>query len=57
MQTFRIDCVQMDAGEEAEGRTNGESSVETHTLPYVKWIASGNLLDDSANPNHDSVTI
>ena len=57
MQTFRIDCVRTDAGEEAEGGTNGESSMETYTLPYVKWIASGNLLDDSANSNHDSVTI
>ena len=57
MQTFRIDCVRTDAGEEAEGGTNGESSMETYTLPYVKWIASGNLLDDSASSNHDSVTI
>ena len=42
---------------EAEGGTNGVSSMETYTLPYVKWIASGNLLDDSTNSNHDSVTI
>ena len=47
----------MDGGEEAEGGTNGVSSMETYTLPYVKWIASGNLLDDSTNSNHDSVTI
>ena len=47
----------MDAGEEAEGRTNGESSMETYTLRYVKWIASGNLLDDSGNLNPNSVTI
>ena len=30
-----------------EGRTNGESSMEIYTLPYVKQIASGNLLYDS----------
>ena len=29
---------------EREGGTNGESSMETYTLPYVKQIASGNLL-------------
>ena len=47
----------MDAGEEAEGRTNGENSMETYTLPCVKWIASQNLLDDSGNLNPNSVTI
>ena len=30
---------------------NGESSMETHTLPYVKQTASGNLLDDSGSSN------
>ena len=37
-------------------QTNGESSMEAHTLPYVKWIASGNLLCDSGNSNQGSVT-
>lgn len=27
--------------------TNGESSMETYTQPYVKYTASGNLLYDS----------
>ena len=26
-----------------EGGTNGESSIEIHTLPYGKWIASGKV--------------
>ena len=25
--------------------------METYTLPYVKWVASGNLLYDVGNPN------
>ena len=29
---------------EREGRTNGESSIETYTLLYVKQIANGELL-------------
>ena len=36
----------MDTGGEGEGGTNGESRLETHLLPYVKQIASGNLLYD-----------
>ena len=36
--------------------TNGESSMETYTLTYVKEIASGNLLYDSRNSNWGSVT-
>ena len=35
---------------------NGESSMETYTLPYVKQIASGNLLYNSGNSNQGSVT-
>ena len=35
---------------------NGESSMETYTLPYVKQIANGSLLCDTGNPNWDSVT-
>ena len=31
---------------EGEGGTNGESNIETYILPYVKQVASGNLLDD-----------
>ena len=37
----------MDLGEEGEGGTNGENSMETYTLPCVKWmckLANGNLL-------------
>ena len=37
----------VDTEREREGGTNGESSTETYTLPYVKWIASCNLLPDS----------
>ena len=29
--------------------TKGESSMETYTVPYVKQIASGNLLNDSGS--------
>ena len=32
--------------EEREGEINGESSMETYTLSYVKHVASGNLLYD-----------
>ena len=32
-----------------------ESSMETYQLPYVKWIASGNLFYDSGNSNQGSV--
>ena len=34
---------------------NGESSMETYTLPYVKWTDGGNLLSDSGNSNQDSM--
>ena len=33
------------------GGTNGGSSIETHTLPYEKLIAVGNLLNDAGNSN------
>ena len=39
-----------------EGGMNGESSMKTYTLPYVKQIASGNLLYDSRISNWCSVT-
>ena len=34
-------------GEERKGRMRGESSMKTYTLPHVKQIASGNLLNNS----------
>ena len=34
-----------------EGGPNWESGVETYTLLYVKWIASGDLLYDAGNSN------
>ena len=37
-------------GEEEDG-TNGNSSVETYILSYVKQIASGNLLYDAESSN------
>ena len=30
---------------------NGERSMETYILSYVKKIDNGNLLEDSGNPN------
>ena len=33
----------MGGGHKEKGGKNGESSMETYTLPYVKQIASGNL--------------
>ena len=34
-------------GEEGEGGMNGEITMETYSLPYVKQVANGNLLYDS----------
>ena len=34
---------------EGKGGRYGESSIGTYALPYVKWIASGNLLYDARN--------
>ena len=42
--------------EEGEGGTNGESNMETYTLPYVKQTANGHLLYGSGNSNQGSVT-
>ena len=39
----------MDTMGEGEGETNRESSMETYTLPFVKYISSGNLLNDVGN--------
>ena len=36
---------------EGESGMNGESSMETYTLPYVKQIANGNLLYDVGSSN------
>ena len=44
-------------GGEGEGGMDGESSMETYTLPYVKQITNSNLIYDSGNPNQGSVTI
>ena len=33
------------------GGTNGESNNKTHTYPYVKPVARGNLLYDAGNSN------
>ena len=41
---------------EGEGGTNGESSMKTYILLYVKQIASGNFLYDSGNSDWCSVT-
>ena len=37
---------------EGKGGTNWESNMETYTLPYVKRIASGNLLCDTGSSTH-----
>ena len=37
-QTWRIDLNGHKRWEEGEGGTNGESSTETYTVPYVKYI-------------------
>ena len=42
---------------EEDGGTNGESSMETYTLPYLKYITSGNLLYDSGNSPWGSVNL
>ena len=40
----------LDTGE-GEGGMISENSIETYTLPYVKQIASGNLLYDAESSN------
>ena len=45
-----------DTAGEGAGGTNWESSVETHTLPHVKQITSGDLQYDSGSSNWCSVT-
>ena len=39
-----------------EGGTNGESSMDTCTLPFVKHRASGDLPYDSGSSSQGSVT-
>ena len=36
---------------------NGKNSMETYTLPYVKYTTSGNLLYDSGNSPWGSVNL
>ena len=52
MQTQRTDL--WTQGGEREGGMNGESTMETYTLPYVKQPVSG--ANDSWNSNWCSVT-
>ena len=46
----------LDTVGEGEGGMNRESSMETHTLPYLNYIASGDLLYDSGSSNLCSLT-
>ena len=39
----------MDTVGEGDGGMNWESSIETYTLPYVNYTASGNLLSDTGS--------
>ena len=41
----------MDTAGAGEGGTNGESSIETYTLLFIKQIAAGNLLLDTQSSN------
>ena len=47
----------MDKGrrEEGDGKMNGDSSMEGHTLTYAKQTAKGNLLYNSGNSHWGSV--
>ena len=44
-------------GQEGQGETNGEKSMEAYKLPYVKQVVNGNLPCDSENSNQGSVTV
>ena len=51
-QTYRTDLwTRVGGTEEGEGEMKGESGMEAYTLPYVKLIANGKLLNDSGNSN------
>ena len=41
----------------AEGRTNRENRIDTYTLPWIKQIASGNLLYSTGSSTPCSVMI
>ena len=43
-------------GHKEKGGKNGESSMETYTLPYVKQIASETFLYDSGNSDWGCMT-
>ena len=40
---------------EGEGGMTWDGSIKTYMLPYIKWIASGNLLCDAGNQSWCSV--
>ena len=46
----------MDTVGEGEGGMNGERSLETYTLPYVKQTASGHVLSDTGSSTQCFVT-
>ena len=46
----------LDTVQERECEMNGESITETYMLPYMKQMASGDLLCDTGNPSGCSVT-
>ena len=41
----------MDIAGAGDGEMSGKSSIEIYTLPYIKQIASGNLLFDTESSN------
>ena len=56
MQAWRTDLWTWGGDMEDEDGKNGEGSMETCTLTYVKQIASGNMLYGSGNLSRGSVT-
>ena len=49
METHRKQTYRLREGKGGEGGMNGESSMGIYTLPYVNYLARGNLLYDSGN--------
>ena len=47
----------VDTVEEGEDGMTKKSTMEIYTLPYVKWIASRNLLCDTGSSTQCSVTM
>ena len=43
-------------GRRRQDGEDGERSMETYTLPYVKQVASGNLLHDAGSSHWSSAT-